>query len=150
MHENTNAGAAGGMDRFTRNYLIVLGLVLAAVAAYWLAQWNPAVGEINDLLAADTELAGYGYRFRVLSLDKGVAKLTTPRSFEVPVVRFLGVLHPELRNKAQDDPAMVAAQEQLVRHQKRAAQLVHDRAEVRSVRWVLDKDWYRERGVTLY
>ncbi len=148
MTDENQDAESGGMDRFTRNYLIFLAVLLLAGLLAWLAGRDTRVSDINDTLAADAELAGYVYRFRVLSLNNGVAQLGSPRSFDVPVIRFLGVIHPELKGRAQDDPAVVAAQEELVKHQKRAMELVQGQPDVRSVRWVLDEAWYRERGLT--
>ena len=51
---------------------------------------------LNDLLRADPQLAAYPYRFEVLSLENGVAEISSPRSAQVPVVQFLRLVHPEL------------------------------------------------------
>lgn len=138
------------MDRFTRNYLLVLIALVLGLVLIWVAtSWNPRVWELNDLLASDAELADYPYPFRVVSFENGVATLSSPRNFEMPAIRFLAVIHPELANKAQDHPAMIAAQEQLIRHQKRALALIEQQPDVTSVRWELDRDWYAKRGISL-
>jgi hypothetical protein len=138
------------MDRFTRNYLIGLGAALGILAILWFASnWHPEAGRLNELLQADRDLAAYPYPFRVVSVNDGVALMSSPRSFEVPVVRFLAVVKPGLAGKADNDPEVMAAQAELARHQKRAQKLVQDQPEVRSVRWVLDKAWYAERGIYL-
>ncbi len=138
-----------GLDRFTRNYLIFLGLVAAAVLGAWLATRDSRVGDINEILETDEQLSGYAYPFRVMALSNGEAQLSTPRSFQVPVIRFLGIIHPELQGKPQDHPGVVAAQEELVLHQKRAGKLVQDQPDVRTIRWVLDEAWYADRGLRL-
>ncbi len=149
MTQETGPGESGGMDRFTRNYLIFLGLLSAAILGAWLASWDSRVGEINELLEADSQLSGYSYPFRVIALEHGEAQISTPRSFQVPVIRFLGIIHPDLQGKPQDHPDVVAAQEELVRKQKRAAKLVQGQSDVRSIRWVLDAAWYADRGLSL-
>ena len=138
-----------GLDRFTRNYLIGLGVVAGIVLLAWIASWNPRVGEINDLLEKDPLVAAYPYRFHVLALENGVAQVSTPRSFEVPVIRFLGIIRPELRGKAQDDPALMQAQADLVKVQKRVAAIVRSQPDVKRVRWVLDREWYADHGIDL-
>lgn len=136
------------MDRFTRNYLIALGVIVTAVAALWIASsWDPGASRINEVLESDPELAAYPYQFRVEALDDGVALLKSPRSFDVPVSRFLAVIDPHLAGRPDDDPAMMAAQADLVRHQKRAQALVEAQPEVTRVRWVLDRAWWAERGL---
>jgi hypothetical protein len=137
------------MDSFTRKYLIALGVAAVAAAAWWLLSLDFRVSELNSLLAADQELSGYPYQFRVLSLEDGTAEMSSPRSASVPVVQFLTAAFPELRNLPLDDPAVMLAQDQLVAMQARAAQLVKAQADVNSVRWVLDERWFADRGVIL-
>lgn len=136
------------MDKFTRNYSIVLGVVVVALLAWWISSlWQPQVWEINEVLDADPELADYPYQFRVKRLDNGVAVLSTPRNFQVPAVRFLEVIHPELAGLAQDDPKMVSAQQSLIDHQKRTQGLVLSQPGVERVDWELDVQWLADHGV---
>jgi len=136
------------MDRFTRNYSIVLGLIALALIAVWVKSlWQPQVWDINAMLKADPVVSKYPYAFRVLSLEDGVATLSTPRSPAVPAIQFLQVIHPELAGKAQDDPAMIAAQQALVDSQKRAMDLVQGLPQVTSVAWELDLRWLSDHGV---
>jgi hypothetical protein len=137
------------MDRFTRNYLIILGTIVAIVLIAWLASLNPRVWELNDLLEEDPQLSRYPYQFEVLSLDNGVATLTTPRSPQVPAVRFLGILYPQLANKQANNPDVIAAQKELADHQARAKELILAQPDVSRVRWQIDRTWYTEHGVML-
>lgn len=137
------------MDRFARNYLIGLSAVIGLGLLYYLASSDPRVGELNDLLKADQELADYVYPFRVLELTNGVAVMSSPRSASVPVVQFLRAAYPELGQTAVTDPAMMAAQDRLAAVQSRAAELVRAEADVRGVRWRIDEQWFREHGVFL-
>jgi hypothetical protein len=136
------------MDSFTRNYSIVLIVILVGLAAWWIsASWNPRVGELNAVLDADPDLAGYVYKFRVVDYDDGAVVLSTPRSFDVPAMRFLEIVKPELAGKAQDDPAMIAAQQDLIEHQKRAQTLMLGQPDVDRVDWRLDVRWLGDHGV---
>jgi hypothetical protein len=138
------------MDRFTRNYAIGLGVAVLAALGLWIySTWSPGASALNRLLEADRQLAEYPYPFRVESLKDGVATIKSPRSFEVPVIQFLGVLYPRLANRPANDPETMAAQNDLAAHQKRAQQIVQSQPQVRSVRWSLDRDWYAARGQTL-
>lgn len=138
------------MDRFTRNYAISLGAVLLVLVGLWAySVWNPRVWEINDLLEAEPKLADYPYQFRLVTLDKGMAVLSTPRSAEFPAMRFLALIDPSLANAAQDDPRMVAAQQSLIERQKRAMELLQSQPDVKSVRWELDVRWLAAHGVEL-
>jgi hypothetical protein len=136
------------MDRFTRNYSIALAAIVLGLLVFWIVStWNPRVAELNKILKADAELADYAYPFRVVKLDDGVATLSSPRSFELPAMTYLAVIDPSLANKPQDDPDMIAAQNQLIHHQKRAQSLIQGESDVTSVRWQLDRDWYTKRGI---
>lgn len=140
---------AGQLDHFTRIYLAILAAISGVILLVWLFSLNPRVWEINDLLDDDPLVAEYAYPFHVITLENGIAELSSPRSYEMPVMRFLQLVEPSLTGKEQDDPRMVTAQEDLVKVQKRAQEIVQNLPDVESVHWVLDKDWYRERGIQL-
>jgi hypothetical protein len=136
------------MDSFTRNYSIVLAGIVIALLVWWLSSvWQPRVWEINGFLEEDATLAEYPYAFRLRSLDDGVATLWSPRNFQVPAIRFLGVIHPELAGLGQDDPKVVAAQQDLIEHQKHAQALVLSQPDVERVDWALDVQWLADHGV---
>jgi hypothetical protein len=136
------------MDSFTRNYSIVLAGIVIALLGWWLSSvWQPRVWEINGLLEEDETLAEYPYPFRLRALDDGVATLWSPRNFQVPAIQFLGVIHPELAGLAQDDPKVVAAQQDLIAHQKHAQALVLAQPDVERVDWALDIQWLANHGV---
>jgi hypothetical protein len=136
------------MDRFTRNYLIALGAIVGSLVLWWgIANWQPQVWRLNGLLDDEPALAAFSYRFRVLELIDGVASVTTPRTADMPATRFLGMLRPELAGRREDDAALIAAEKQLAAVQGRARELLLAQPEVREVRWVLDRDWYLQRGI---
>jgi len=136
------------MDRFTRNYSIVLGLVLAVAVVLWLKSvWQPKVWELDEVLVSDATLASYPYQFRVRSHQDGVAVISTPRSFDIPAIQFLQIINPKVAGKAQDDPEMIAAQQDLIDHQKRAMGLILAQPGVKSVDWELDTQWLADHGV---
>lgn len=136
------------MDKFTRNYTLALGAIVVGLLAWWIsASFNPRVGELNAVLEADADLAQYVYQFRAVDYADGVAVLSTPRSFDVPAMRFLEIVKPELAGKAQDDPAMIAAQQDLINHQKRAQTLMLAQPDVDRVDWRLDVRWLADHGV---
>ena len=136
------------MDRFTRNYSILLGAILVAALFFWgQSAWQPKVWELDEVLTSDPQLATYPYRFRLRSFENGVAIISTPRSFDIPAIRFLQIIDPKLAGKNQDDPEMVAAQQQLIDHQKRAMGLMLAQPGVQSVDWELDTQWLADHGV---
>lgn len=136
------------MDSFTRNYSVVLGLILVVVLGFWIkSSWQPRVWELNDLLESDAKLAEYPYPFRLRSLQNGVAILSTPRNPSFPAYQFLQVIHPRLAGMDQADPAMVAAQQELIAHQKHAQTLMLGQPDVERVDWELDVKWLADHGV---
>jgi hypothetical protein len=100
-------------------------------------------------LEADPLVSSYPYRFRVVSFENGVATISTPRSFDVPAYRFLAIIHPNLTNKADNDPQVIAAQQELIDHQKRAQGLILAQPQVESVEWELDTQWLAARGISV-
>ncbi|MEZ5541974.1 MAG: hypothetical protein R3F42_08015 [Pseudomonadota bacterium] len=134
------------MDRFTRNYSLLLGAVVLALLC-WVLYENPEVAALNAVLEADPALAAYPYRFRVLALEHGVAVMGTPRSAEFPAVRALGLLFPALAPLADDDPALQQAQLEMARLQERARARVLETGKAGQVRWQLDSDWLSRHGI---
>jgi len=137
------------MDSFAKRYLIVLCTIVAIGVAYVFLNTDERVTEINEMLARDTQLQGYPYPFRVLRLEDGVAVMGSPRSAEVPVMQFLRTAFPPLSRTAVDDPAMMAAQQELARTQSHAMEMVQNLDDVSAVRWEFDEQWFREHGVFL-
>lgn len=135
------------MDRYTRNYLLVLCIIGGLVVAWWAGSIDFRAASINDRLGDDPLVASYPYRFRVLTVRNGVATLSSPRSFDFPVVRFLALVDPALAGKAPTDPSLVAAQARLAEVQKRVAALVRAEQDVDRVVWRLDRDWLRGQGI---
>ncbi|MFK8040773.1 hypothetical protein [Congregibacter sp.] len=137
------------MDRFARNYLIgLLTVITLSVAWYWLSQ-DSRVTEVNERLARDSQLAEFPFPFRVIGLENGIATMNSPRSAQVPAMRFLRTAYPELGATAVDHPDMMAAQDTLAKAQSRAMELVEGLPDVSSIRWVIDERWFNEHGVFL-
>jgi hypothetical protein len=104
---------------------------------------------LTALEPSDPIVSDYPYRFRVRGFDNGVVTLSSPRSPAFPAIKFLPIIHPELAEKAQDDPAMIAAQQGLIDHQKRAQGLMLAQPDVVSVAWELDTAWLAQHGANL-
>ena len=146
---NDSGEAAGTSDRFLKRYLMVLGFLILAGLAYWASNLDSRVGELNDKLAAAPALLDYPYRFRVLSLENGVAVMTSPRSAEMGPLHFLRILDPALIDKDVVHPDMMAAQDLLVQKQSEAERIVIAEPDVTRIRWQLDEKWYAEQGFFL-
>ncbi|WP_205422655.1 hypothetical protein [Seongchinamella sediminis] len=136
-----------GLDEFSRRYLYLLAGVVAIGLLWWLFTLDYRVAELNDLLEADEQLAAYPYQFRVLSLDNGSARMSSPRSAQMSAIQGLRILFPQLTTASADSAEMLAAQVKLARTQSRAAALVSAEADVNRVIWVLDERWLGSHGV---
>jgi hypothetical protein len=137
------------MDRFTRNFLRIFAGIVGIVIIVWLVNLNPRVGELNNLLKDDNQLSKYPYQFKVLDLDHGVATLTSPRSAQVPAVRFLAIIFPHLDSRDTNSPDMIAAQKELANLQSKAKKLVLQQSDVNQVIWKIDQGWYLDHGIML-
>lgn len=135
------------MDEFTKRYALILAAVTVLGLAWWVFNRDNVAGDVNTTLERDAELADYPYTFRVVRIDEGVATVTSPRSARVSVMQFLREAFPELADIPVDHPDMTAAQERLVAMQSRAAEIISDRAEVHTIDWQIDEEWYSSRGV---
>ncbi|MEM6773851.1 MAG: hypothetical protein AAF640_03330 [Pseudomonadota bacterium] len=138
------------MDTFAKRYLMVLGSIVSAAILYIVLSGDERVYQINALLAEDLDLRDYPYAFRVFRLEDGVAVMGSPRTAEVPAMRFLRTAFPELSRTAVDDPNMFAAQQILTEKQSRAMRIVESQSDVTAVRWEIDERWFNEHGVFLH
>jgi len=136
------------MDKFTRNYSIIVGVVVVVLVAVFMYE-DPQVQALNDRLLRDTRLSAYPYTFRVLRLENGVATMTTPRSPEFPAFRALGLLFPSLDGLPQDDPRLMQGQLDMAQLQEYARSLVLNADQVRHVVWELDTQWLGRRGIEI-
>lgn len=144
-----NNPAAGSGDPFLKRYLLVLGLLVLAGIAYYLSNLDARVDEINATLGQSALLQDYPYRFRVLSLNGGVAVVTSPRSAEMGPMHFLRILDPGLNDKDVVHPDMMAAQDVLAAMQIEAERIISGEPDVDRIHWQLDRQWYAEHGVFL-
>jgi hypothetical protein len=136
------------MDKFTRNYSIILAAV-AVIALIWVFYDSAGVSRLNALLSENADLVAYPYCFRVLNLEDGVATVSTPRSAEFPAYRALAILYLQLRGKSPDSPAMLDAQQKMARVQGIVRNIVAESDDVNRVIWQLDENWLRSEGVDL-
>lgn len=138
---------AAGMDDFTRRYLYLLGAIAVAVLVWWASTFDSRVQALNETLQADSVVSAYPYPFRVLSLENGIAEVSSPRSAQMSAIQGLRILFPELQGASAVSDEMMAAQEELARVQSRAGNLVMEQEGVARLRWVLDEAWLASHGV---
>jgi len=135
------------LDNFTKRYLYFLAGLILAGFVWWLSGLDSRVGELNELLEQDATLAAYPYPFKLLSLENGVAEMSSPRSAQMSAIAGLRAMFPELASASVTSDEMMAAQEKLARTQSHAGNLIEEQAGVRSVRWVLDERWLAGHGL---
>jgi hypothetical protein len=138
------------MDSFTRKYLYFLGSLFLIGIVWWLSSLDFRAGDINKVLEADMEIVAYPYPFRVLSVEKGIAKISSPRSANFSAVQSLRIMFPELKNSSATSDEMVSSQKELARIQSHAGKLVKSQKDINSIRWVLDQQWLLENGAQIY
>lgn len=137
------------LDRGTKIYIGVVVAIALAILIAWLLNLDPGVWEINDRLEQDPEISAYPFPFRVLEISNGVAVVTSPRSPQVSVMRFLGIVDPGLRDADPDSPAAIAAQKKLADIQRRVRKQVEAEPGIERVSWRVDADWFTAHGVQL-
>ncbi|MEJ2620235.1 MAG: hypothetical protein P8163_08225 [Candidatus Thiodiazotropha sp.] len=137
------------LDRGTKIYAGVLGSLVGLGLLAWLLTLDFRLGEIDEMLKQDTQLAAYPYTFKALEIKGTTAIMSTPRTSAVPAVKFLGMIYPQLRRKSEQDPEVIAAQKQLGKIQGRVRELVLSREDIERVSWRIDKAWYQEKGILI-
>ena len=128
---------------------IVVVLVLLAALDWAIQRPDPHTRELNNALTreASQKLKDYPYQFQVLRVEGKTAVMTTPRNFDVPAFRMLGVLYPDINVKDANNPAFIAVEHQLGRMQDETKGIVLAQPGIEQVRWELDKQWLRRKGI---
>ena len=128
---------------------IVVVLVLLAALDWAIQRPDPQTRELNNALTreASQKLKDYPYQFQVLRVEGKTAVMTTPRNFDVPAFRMLGVLYPDINVKDANNPAFIAVEHLLGQMQDEAKSIVLTQPGIEQVRWELDKQWLRRKGI---
>jgi len=117
--------------------LLVIALL---VALDWAIRRPDAkTRELNDIIAtkASQKLKDYPYQFQVLRVEGSTAVMSTPRNFDSPAFRMLGVLYPDF----------IAVEHLLGQVQDEAKDIVLAQPGITDIRWELDKGWLRRKGI---
>ena len=133
-----------------REMLLFGGIILIIVFALlllWRSQNDPRVAELNQMLSADSEITSFSYPFRVFSVKENTAFVSTPRSPEMSVLRFLEIDQPRLDISNPDSPKVIAAQKALAKVQSKVHKIVLSHPKIDKLEWQLDKLWYLDHGV---
>jgi hypothetical protein len=138
------------MDNFTRKYVYFLISLICIGLIGWLSSLDFRARAINGLLESDAEVAAYPYPFRVISLEKGIAQVSSPRSAQFSAVQSLRIMYPSLEKSSAISDEMMLAQEELARIQSHVGKLVKTQEDVNSIRWVLDQQWLIEHDVPIF
>ena len=128
---------------------IVLVLVLFTVVSWYVHRPDDRARQLNDILetTGSPQLKSYPYEFRVLRTEGATAVMSTPRNFDVPAFKMLGVLYPNLDVKNQNDPDFIKAEKALADAQFEAMTIVRTQPGINNVRWELDASWLRSHSI---
>lgn len=135
------------MDRGTKIYSIILGLLTLALAIIFLYE-SPKVSELNDRLESITMIDEFPYHFKVLRINDGTAIMSSPRSTDVPVSKMLGILFPEVKGKSTQSSEFQKAQKTLAEVQKLAKDTVISDISIKKISWELDRSWLLQHGIS--
>lgn len=128
---------------------VILGLIAAYLVDWFIQRPDSQTRTLNAAIAAEASdsLKQYPYPFHVLRVEEGVAIMGSPRSHEVPVVRFIAAIEPDINVMDNNDPAFIAAQKALAHAQSEAGQIVSQQPGVKSIRWEIDRHWLTAHGI---
>jgi hypothetical protein len=137
--------------RIKKWHWLVAGLLLAFALDWFIQRPDHRSRELNQFMAsqASERLRAYPYQFRVLHVEGTTAVLSTPRNVDVPARRALGALFPDLDVKDANNPAFIAAQQELAAVQTEARTIVQSQPGITAVRWELDQAWLAAHGIDM-
>ena len=133
-----------------RYWVIAIAIFLVGLDWYIRAP-DSASRHLSQAIAAQAsdKLKSYPYKFWVIKVSDGTAYVSTPRSFEVPALKALAVLYPEVNTKNPNDPAFIAVEKLLGEVQSEAAAIVMAQPGIKEIRWELDRDWLRAHFIDI-
>lgn len=133
-----------------KRYWALLALIFLVWLDWYIRAPDAQSRELTAVIRSQgsPQLQQYPYPFKVFRVEPdGTAVMGTPRSFEMPAAKFLQAAFPELNTRDNNDPAFVAAQQQLGKVQDEARGIILKQPGIKAVRWELDRDWLREQGI---
>lgn len=128
---------------------VLIVLVLLVALDWAIRRPDSRSRQLNEVIQTQgsAELKKYPYQFHVLRVTGDTAVMATPRNFQSPAFRFLGVLYPEINVKDHNNPAYIAVEKELAKNQDEAKDIVLAQPGIKSVSWELDKEWLRRHHV---
>lgn len=128
---------------------VLIALVFVVALDWVIRRPDPQTRELNGIIEtqASQKLREYPYQFHVLRVEGDTAVMSTPRNFDVPAFRMLGVLYPDINVKDANNPAFIAVEHLLGQVQDEARGIVLAQPGIRQVRWELDKNWLQRKGI---
>jgi hypothetical protein len=124
-------------------YWVILALLFLVGLDWYIRAPDARSRQLTGAIEAQasTKLKNYPYQFRVMRVDGETALMSTPRNAEVPALKALGVLYPDIDTKNPNDPAFIAVERLLGEVQSEARSIVLAQPGIKAVRWELDRDW---------
>ncbi|MCH2219239.1 MAG: hypothetical protein MK097_02785 [Dechloromonas sp.] len=128
---------------------ILMAIALLAAIDWVIQRPDPRTRELNQALVtqASQKLRDYPYPFHVIRVEGDTAVMGTPRNFDVPAFRMLGVLYPDINVKDANNPAFIAVERLLGQVQDEAKDIVLAQPGIKQVRWELDRNWLQRKGI---
>lgn len=136
------------MDRGTKIYAAILGIIFITLAAFFLYE-PQKVTELNNQLDSIDEIKHFPYHFKVLRINNGVATLNSPISTELPCGKIIGIIFPSIKGKSLLSPEYQKAQKLLAKVQMRVGNIVKSDPSINKIVWELDRPWLIQNGVSL-
>lgn len=134
-----------------KRYWLIL-VVLFMFALDWFIQApDSRAQQLTATLAGQgsERMKKYPYQFWVMRVDGGTAMLSTPRSREVPALKVLGALYPDIDTRNPNDPQFIAAEKLLAEVQAEARKIIAAQPGITDVRWELDRKWLSSRSIEM-
>lgn len=134
-----------------KRYWAVLALVLVVGLDWAIRAPDSRARELTTVLEeqAGPQQKSYPYQFRVIKVDGDTAIMSTPRNVDVPALKMLGVLFPDIDTRNPNDPAFIAAEKRLGEVQSAARAIVLAQPGIKSVRWELDRAWLGAHNIEM-
>ena len=132
-----------------KSYWAIIVLLFLVWLDWYIRAPDAQARRLTEVIATQgsAKLKDYPYKFWVMRVDGKTAVLSTPRNFEVPAFKALGVLYPDINTKDANDPKFIAAEHLLGEVQSEARAIVLAQPGIEDVRWELDRIWLKTKFI---
>lgn len=137
--------------RVKKGYWVLLILTFLVALDWYIRAPDGRSRELTGVIQqqGSQDLKDYPYQFKVVKVEGETAYLSTPRNVQVPALKAIGAMFPDINTKDANNPEFIAAEKRLAKVQGEAQDIIKAQPGIKSVQWTLDTDWLKRHFIEI-